>query len=92
MPLLQGFEEVLPEDIPPGLPPIREIEHQIDFTVGASIPNRPAYRTNPNETKELQRQVDELLSRGYIRESMSPCMRCTSFACPKKRWHVEDVC
>jgi hypothetical protein len=40
---------------------------------GASIPNRPAYRSNPEETKELQRQVDELMMKGYIRESMSPC-------------------
>jgi hypothetical protein len=36
-------------------------------------PNRPAYRSNPEETKELQRQVGELLEKGYVRESMSPC-------------------
>ena len=40
---------------------------------GASIPNRPAYRSNPKETNELQRQVDELLSKGYVKESMSLC-------------------
>jgi hypothetical protein len=40
---------------------------------GASIPNRPAYRSNPEETKELQRQVDELMMKGYNHESMSPC-------------------
>ena len=51
--LLQEFEDVIPEEIPHGLPPIRGIEHQIDFVQGASIPNRPAYRTNPEETKEL---------------------------------------
>ncbi|KAJ7002777.1 hypothetical protein NC653_008093 [Populus alba x Populus x berolinensis] len=34
----------------------------------ASIPNSPAYRSNPEETKELQRQVDELMMKGYIRE------------------------
>jgi hypothetical protein len=38
----------------------------------ASIPNHPAYRSNPEETNELQRQVDELMMKGYIRESMSP--------------------
>uniref|UniRef100_A0A2N9HSD9 CCHC-type domain-containing protein n=1 Tax=Fagus sylvatica TaxID=28930 RepID=A0A2N9HSD9_FAGSY len=55
------------------LPPIRGIEHQIDFVPGAAIPNRPAYRSNPEETKELQRQVEDLMSKGYVRESMSPC-------------------
>uniref|UniRef100_A0A2N9I4D7 Reverse transcriptase n=1 Tax=Fagus sylvatica TaxID=28930 RepID=A0A2N9I4D7_FAGSY len=41
--------------------------------IGATIPNRPAYRSNPEETKELQRQVEELLAKGHVRESMSPC-------------------
>jgi hypothetical protein len=71
--LLQEFEDVLPEEVPHGLPPIRGIEHQIDFIPGASIPNQPAYRSNPEETKEIQRQVGELLEKGYVRESMSPC-------------------
>ena len=71
--LLQEFDDVFPEDMPPGLPPIRGIEHQIDFVPGASIPNRPAYRSNPDETKELQRQVTDLLAKGHVRESMSPC-------------------
>ena len=60
-------------DVPSGLPPIRGIEHQIDFVPGATIPNRPAYRSNPKEIKELQRQVEELLTKGHVRESMSPC-------------------
>jgi hypothetical protein len=71
--LMQEFDDVFPEDIPNGLPPLRGIEHQIDLVPGASIPNRPAYRSNLEETKELQRQVDELMMKGYIRESMSPC-------------------
>ncbi|KAL5756660.1 hypothetical protein ACOSQ2_021406 [Xanthoceras sorbifolium] len=60
----QDFDEVFPEEMPIGLPPIRGIEHQIDFVPGAPIPNRPAYRSNPEETKELQRQVDELMEKG----------------------------
>jgi hypothetical protein len=78
--LLQEFDDVFPNDSPSGLPLLRGIEHQIDFVPGASIPNRPAYRSNPEETKELQRQVDELMEKGlhswkkgYIRESMSLC-------------------
>uniref|UniRef100_A0A2N9I7R5 Reverse transcriptase n=1 Tax=Fagus sylvatica TaxID=28930 RepID=A0A2N9I7R5_FAGSY len=71
--LLQEYEDVFPEETPHGLPPIRGIEHQIDFVPGATIPNRPAYRSNPEETKELQRQISELLEKGHVRESMSPC-------------------
>ncbi|XP_033138902.1 uncharacterized protein LOC117131538, partial [Brassica rapa] len=67
------FEDVFPEDNPIGLPPLRGIEHQIDFVPGSTLPNRPAYRTNPVETKELQKQVEELMAKGHIRESMSPC-------------------
>ena len=40
----------------------------------ASLPNRAPYRTNPEETKEIMRQVQELLDKGYIRESLSPCV------------------
>ncbi|WVZ58309.1 hypothetical protein U9M48_008590 [Paspalum notatum var. saurae] len=59
------YADVFPAEIPPGLPPIRGIEHQIDLIPGASLPNRAAYRTNPEETKEIQRQVQDLLDRGY---------------------------
>src|SRR4051812_9448811 len=72
--LLQEFIDVFPQDVPPGLPPIRGIKHQIDLIPGASLPNRAPYRTNPEETKEIQRQVQELLDKGYIRESLSPCV------------------
>ena len=68
--LLQEFEDDFPEEIPNGLPPIQRIKHQIDFVLGATIPNRPAYRTNPEETKELQKQVGELMEKGYVRDSL----------------------
>uniref|UniRef100_A0A2N9GQ32 Retrotransposon gag domain-containing protein n=1 Tax=Fagus sylvatica TaxID=28930 RepID=A0A2N9GQ32_FAGSY len=68
------YEDVFPNDVPSGLPPIRGIEHQIDFVPGATIPNRPTYRSNPEETKELQWQVEELMAKGHVRESMSPCV------------------
>ncbi|XP_057985306.1 uncharacterized protein LOC131170264 [Hevea brasiliensis] len=65
----EEFEDVFPDDLPLGLPLIEEIEHQIDLILGAPIPNRPAYKSNPKETKELQRQVGELLAKGYEREN-----------------------
>ena len=36
--ILQEFTDVFPQDVPPGLPPIRGIEHQIDLIPGASLP------------------------------------------------------
>ncbi|XP_013669098.1 uncharacterized protein LOC106373475 [Brassica napus] len=86
----QEYKDVFPDDSPVGLPPIRGIEHQIDLVPGATLPNRPAYRTNPVETKELQKQVNELLEKGHIRESMSPCA-VPVLLVPKKdgSWHVD---
>ena len=52
--LLQEYSDVFPKEIPPRLPPLRGIEHQIDLIPGASLPNRGAYKTNPEETKWIQ--------------------------------------
>jgi hypothetical protein len=71
--LLQEFDDIFSEDIPSEIPPLKGIKHQIDLVPEASIPNRLAYRSNLEKMKELQRQVDELMMKGYIRESMSPC-------------------
>ncbi|XP_042446399.1 uncharacterized protein LOC122031341 [Zingiber officinale] len=71
---MKDFKDVFSEDTTPGLPPKRGIENQIDLIPRASIPNRPAYRSSLEETKELQRQVEELMTKGHVRESMSPCV------------------
>jgi hypothetical protein len=49
--VLQEYEDVFPEEVPPGLPSRRGTEHQIDLVLGASLPNRAPYRTNPEEAK-----------------------------------------
>jgi hypothetical protein len=41
---------------------------------GSSIPDRLAYKSNHEEMKELHRQVDELVKKGYIHKSMGPCV------------------
>jgi hypothetical protein len=71
--LLQEYVDVFSTDLPPGLAPLRGIEDQIDLIPDASLPNRAPYRTNPDATKEIQRQVQTLLDKGYICESLSPC-------------------
>jgi Reverse transcriptase (RNA-dependent DNA polymerase) len=50
------------------------MQHCIDLVPGAVLPpNNVAYRMNPTENTELQREVDELLSKGLVRESMTHC-------------------
>jgi len=70
--VLQEFGDFFPKEISPGLPPLRGIEHHIDLVPGAVLPNRPAYRSNPQETKEIQKQVEDLFHKGWVTESLSP--------------------
>nr|GEV30431.1 hypothetical protein [Tanacetum cinerariifolium] len=63
------FADVIPDDIPHGLPAMRDIQHCIDFIPGSAILNRLAYRMNPKEFAKLQRQVTALLEKGLIPET-----------------------
>jgi len=71
--LLQAYAHVFLDEIPSGLPPKRDIQHHIDLIPGAILPNKPAYRMNPKDTEDIQQQVKELVSKGLVRESLSPC-------------------
>ncbi|GJZ40766.1 putative reverse transcriptase domain-containing protein, partial [Tanacetum coccineum] len=71
IPVVREFPEVFPEDLP-GLPPVRQVEFQIDLIPGAAPVARAPYRLAPSEMQELSNQLQELSDRGFIRPSTSP--------------------
>ncbi|GJR76704.1 putative reverse transcriptase domain-containing protein [Tanacetum coccineum] len=71
VPTVRDFLEVFPEDLP-GLPPIRQVEFQIDLVPGVAPVARAPYRLAPSEMEELSTQLQELSDKGFIRPSSSP--------------------
>ena len=71
IPIVKEFPDVFPDDIS-GLPSDREIEFVIELVPGTEPISIPPYRMTPAELKELMAQLEEFLSKGFIRHSTSP--------------------
>ncbi|GKF66310.1 reverse transcriptase domain-containing protein, partial [Tanacetum coccineum] len=63
IPIVREFPEVFPEDLP-GLPPVRQVEFQIDLLPGTTPVARSPYRLAPSKMQELSDQLQELSDRG----------------------------
>ena len=70
--LLEKHQACFPDKLPSELPPRRSVEHEIDLEPGRDPPSRPAIRLSKPHMDELQRQLADLLDRGYIEPSKSP--------------------
>ena len=69
--IIKEFPDVFPVDIS-GLPPDREVEFTIDLIPETEPISIPPYRMAPAEMRELKAQLEDLLSKGFIRLSISP--------------------
>ncbi|GKF92047.1 hypothetical protein Tco_0278766 [Tanacetum coccineum] len=63
IPVVRESLEVFPEDLP-GLPPVRQVEFQINLILGAAPIARAPYRLAPSKIQELSNQLQELADRG----------------------------
>nr|GFC44453.1 putative reverse transcriptase domain-containing protein [Tanacetum cinerariifolium] len=54
------------------IPPVREVEFNIELIPRAEPISKAPYRMAPIELKDLKYQLQELLERGFIRLSVSP--------------------
>lgn len=68
--LLEEFANVFPG----GLPPLRDIQHQIDLVLGSSLPNHPHYHMSPKKQHAVE--FDE---RDFVRAVLT-----------KDRFHVGE--
>jgi hypothetical protein len=70
-PVVNEFLDVFPQELSE-MPPDREIEFTIDLKPGTTPISQAPYKMGPKELKELKEQLDELESKGFIQESISP--------------------
>jgi hypothetical protein len=81
--LLEEFTDIIVDELPRSLPLMRRVSRRIDLIPGASLLNKAAYRLTPQENEEVKKQVQDLLDKGLVRESLSPCSVPTVLS-PKK--------
>ncbi|KAI0498397.1 hypothetical protein KFK09_021638 [Dendrobium nobile] len=87
--LLQRYQEILSETLQSILPPLRALQHQIDFIPDSVLPNLPHYKINPTEQTIMQQMVDLLLEKQLIQPSLSLCA-VSALLVPKKdgKWRL----
>ena len=65
------YEDVFPDELS-GLPPYRDVDFTIELNLGTSPISMTPHRMTLVELQELKVQLQELLDRGFIRQSTSP--------------------
>jgi len=53
--MLENYCDIIIDDFPDELLPIRKISHHIDLIPEANFPNKAAYRMTPTENEEIRK-------------------------------------
>ena len=69
--MVREFADLFPDDLS-GLAPHREVDFTIELLSGMMPISKAPYRMAPTELKELKKQLQDLLDKGFIRPSVSP--------------------
>ena len=66
--VLKEFDDVFPQDLPLGLPPVRE-GHEFKIDLEDEVPpvHRPLYKMSPLELEEAKKQIESMLKHGFVR-------------------------
>ncbi|XP_023519358.1 uncharacterized protein LOC111782791 [Cucurbita pepo subsp. pepo] len=70
--VLDSYADIIPESLPQTLPPRRGIDHEIELLPGVKPPAKNAYRMAPPKLAEFRKQLEELLTAGFIRPAKAP--------------------
>ena len=64
--MLGDFFDIISNNAPDGLPPMRNISYQMDLVPGASFSNKAMHRMTPTKSEELNKKFHKLLQKGLI--------------------------
>jgi hypothetical protein len=70
--IMSEYSDVLREELPEGLPPVRSVQHSIELKPGSSPRFIPPHRMSEAELEALKKYIDTMLKLGHIRISVSP--------------------
>ncbi|KAG6613497.1 Retroelement pol Polyprotein [Phytophthora cinnamomi] len=77
------FNDMFPEQLPDGLPPMREVNFEVTLKKGAQPSFRAPFSMSKMEQDAFEEFVKDKLKKGWIEESNSPWVS-NIFAIPKK--------
>ncbi|CAI7889493.1 unnamed protein product [Closterium sp. NIES-53] len=69
--VLKEYKDIMPDDLPAGVPPARTHEHEILEEPGAKSVSLAPYRLSPIEPADMKKQVEYILDKKLIHPSTS---------------------